>query len=111
MIFIIVFVLYFWLLLLYLNFKSGLIGQCGFFYQPNGMSEIEARDLIDILKSSDPSLLSERLRAIKSSHFSRQAGVIRVNCVDCLDRTNVAQYSIGKVALRFQVKKYYIQNF
>lgn len=28
-----------------------------------------------------------------------QCGIIRVNCVDCLDRTNTAQFSIGKCAL------------
>lgn len=32
-----------------------------------------------------------------------QTGVIRVNCVDCLDRTNTAQFVIGKRALGFQV--------
>jgi hypothetical protein len=28
-----------------------------------------------------------------------QTGIARTNCVDCLDRTNVAQYGIGKFAL------------
>ncbi|XP_063228141.1 polyphosphoinositide phosphatase isoform X5 [Bacillus rossius redtenbacheri] len=32
-----------------------------------------------------------------------QTGVIRVNCVDCLDRTNTAQFAIGKCALGFQL--------
>ena len=32
-----------------------------------------------------------------------QTGVIRVNCVDCLDRTNTAQFALGKCALGFQV--------
>jgi hypothetical protein len=32
-----------------------------------------------------------------------QTGVIRVNCVDCLDRTNTAQFAIGKCTLGFQV--------
>lgn len=32
-----------------------------------------------------------------------QRGVIRVNCVDSLDRTNAAQFFIGKCALGFQV--------
>lgn len=34
---------------------------------------------------------------------SLQTGVIRVNCVDCLDRTNTAQFALGKCALGFQV--------
>lgn len=32
-----------------------------------------------------------------------QTGVARVNCVDCLDRTNTAQFALGKCALAFQV--------
>lgn len=32
-----------------------------------------------------------------------QTGVIRVNCVDCLDRTNTAQFAVGKCTLGFQV--------
>ena len=34
----------------------------------------------------------------------RQHGIIRTNCVDCLDRTNTAQFAIGKHALGHQVK-------
>ena len=33
-----------------------------------------------------------------------QTGIMRVNCVDCLDRTNTAQYFIGKCALGYQVR-------
>ena len=33
----------------------------------------------------------------------RQHGVVRTNCVDCLDRTNTAQFAIGKTALGMQV--------
>lgn len=32
-----------------------------------------------------------------------QCGIPRTNCVDCLDRTNVAQFVIGKVALAYQL--------
>jgi hypothetical protein len=32
-----------------------------------------------------------------------QTGVIRVNCVDCLDRTNTAQFAVGKCTLGFQL--------
>ncbi len=32
-----------------------------------------------------------------------QEGVPRTNCVDCLDRTNVGQFVIGKVALAHQL--------
>jgi SacI homology domain len=33
----------------------------------------------------------------------KQAGVMRVNCIDSLDRTNVAQYCVGKAALAHQL--------
>ena len=32
-----------------------------------------------------------------------QTGIVRVNCVDCLDRTNTAQFALGLVALRKQI--------
>lgn len=34
---------------------------------------------------------------------SGQAQIIRTNCIDCLDRTNSAQYLIGKAILRLQL--------
>jgi hypothetical protein len=34
---------------------------------------------------------------------SIQCGVLRTNCIDCLDRTNLAQYALGRVALGFQL--------
>ena len=39
-----------------------------------------------------------------SAQGQRQTGVIRVNCVDCLDRTNLTQVNIGLVALQMQLK-------
>lgn len=32
-----------------------------------------------------------------------QTGIVRTNCVDCLDRTNTAQFVVGKCALGLQV--------
>lgn len=32
-----------------------------------------------------------------------QKGVLRTNCIDCLDRTNVAQYAYGLAALGYQL--------
>ena len=34
---------------------------------------------------------------------TKQRGVVRTNCVDCLDRTNTAQFALGKCALAFQL--------
>ncbi|KAG4937934.1 hypothetical protein AAZX31_16G011100 [Glycine max] len=33
-----------------------------------------------------------------------QSGVLRTNCIDCLDRTNVAQYAYGLAALGYQLQ-------
>lgn len=38
-----------------------------------------------------------------SEQFSFQTGIIRTNCVDCLDRTNTAQFAIGKSVLGYQL--------
>ncbi|XP_078164359.1 phosphoinositide phosphatase family protein isoform X2 [Carex rostrata] len=35
--------------------------------------------------------------------IKRQKGVLRTNCIDCLDRTNVAQYAYGLIALGRQL--------
>ena len=35
---------------------------------------------------------------------SRQSGVVRINCVDCLDRTNVAMFCVGKAAMKRQLQ-------
>jgi phosphatidylinositol 3,5-bisphosphate 5-phosphatase len=37
------------------------------------------------------------------STMSLQNGICRVNCVDCLDRTNAAQFVFGKRALGHQL--------
>uniref|UniRef100_A0A5K3FN72 SAC domain-containing protein n=1 Tax=Mesocestoides corti TaxID=53468 RepID=A0A5K3FN72_MESCO len=39
-----------------------------------------------------------------SSLCPRQHGVVRTNCVDCLDRTNTAQFVIGHVAMSYQLR-------
>ncbi len=36
-------------------------------------------------------------------HKVLQTGLARTNCVDCLDRTNTAQFVMAKVALALQV--------
>lgn len=41
-----------------------------------------------------------------NGYMKVQTGIVRVNCVDCLDRTNTAQFALGKAALAFQVKLY-----
>jgi hypothetical protein len=39
-----------------------------------------------------------------------QRGVLRTNCIDCLDRTNVSQYAYGLVALGRQLHAFGLIN-
>lgn len=41
---------------------------------------------------------------IQSGKMALQNGVARTNCIDCLDRTNAAQFVIGKCALGHQLQ-------
>lgn len=43
------------------------------------------------------------LQGVKTEFGSKQTGVVRTNCVDCLDRTNTAQFALGKCALAYQL--------
>ncbi|XP_028391065.1 polyphosphoinositide phosphatase-like [Dendronephthya gigantea] len=54
------------------------------------------------IRSDDKWLKVGGYRNIETSG-RQQTGVIRVNCVDCLDRTNIAQFVIGKQVLGFQL--------
>ncbi|XP_039432088.1 polyphosphoinositide phosphatase [Culex pipiens pallens] len=40
---------------------------------------------------------------LDDKEIHRQTGLVRVNCVDCLDRTNTAQFAIGKCVLAHQL--------
>ena len=40
-----------------------------------------------------------------------QTGISRTNCVDCLDRTNVAQYGIGNLVRYKDIHFYSIMDF
>jgi len=64
---------------------------------------------------SGPQLYCNKLKSDKSfqgmkgfgyneEHLGlKQTGVLRINCVDCLDRTNTAQFMVGKCALGYQL--------
>ncbi|KAF5276553.1 hypothetical protein FQR65_LT03983 [Abscondita terminalis] len=41
----------------------------------------------------------------KQGHICSQVGVFRVNCIDCLDRTNVVQTALGKAVMELQFTK------
>lgn len=42
---------------------------------------------------------------LDSAHVAKQQGVLRTNCMDCLDRTNVVQSACGRRALELQLKE------
>ena len=49
-------------------------------------------------------IILNRTSEVDERRGRKQTGVVRVNCVDCLDRTNTAQFCLGKCALAFQVR-------
>ncbi|XP_060590495.1 polyphosphoinositide phosphatase-like isoform X1 [Ruditapes philippinarum] len=68
------------------------VKQTGFyFHSPNLKEEFWEREEF------------EGVLGYKTSTGSKQTGVVRTNCVDCLDRTNTAQFAVGKCALAYQL--------
>jgi len=71
------------------------------------------KDTRDFLRDTEPMMESVVDRAgfcLIDSSSSRseeslqlQDGVLRSNCIDCLDRTNIAQYLFGVTALGYQL--------
>ncbi|XP_074268269.1 phosphoinositide phosphatase SAC2-like [Silene latifolia] len=76
------------------------LDQTGFFYcplPPYVDSEMS-------LSLSHATMALEDVNEYSHSKVPRfQSGVLRTNCIDCLDRTNVAQYAYGLVALGHQL--------
>lgn len=62
---------------------------------------------VNLLTDSLAEVLEEFGFTIESSGFIQksQSGVIRTNCMDCLDRTNVIQSAFGQAALQKQLKE------
>ncbi|KAJ8498527.1 hypothetical protein OPV22_009079 [Ensete ventricosum] len=58
--------------------------------------------IIDLL-NDDSEQSSDISQTASSSPQRRQKGVLRTNCIDCLDRTNVAQIAYGLTALGHQL--------
>lgn len=61
---------------------------------------------VSLLMDSLGGVLEDFGFAIKADDViqRRQVGVIRTNCMDCLDRTNVVQSAFGQLALQKQLK-------
>ncbi|KOC69018.1 Polyphosphoinositide phosphatase [Habropoda laboriosa] len=54
-------------------------------------------------KYDESNYIENNVRQCFGKKGTLQTGIIRTNCVDCLDRTNTAQFAIGKCALGFQL--------
>ncbi|KAJ3390138.1 phosphatidylinositol-3,5-bisphosphate 5-phosphatase [Lobulomyces angularis] len=70
-------------------------------------SKSQDQDVIGKLQEIAEKVLSTTqffISGSKSNEGRRQKGVARTNCIDCLDRTNAAQFVIGKCALGKQLK-------
>ncbi|XP_012062724.1 PREDICTED: polyphosphoinositide phosphatase [Atta cephalotes] len=58
---------------------------------------------IEINKTNELNQIQNKVKECFAKRGTVQTGIIRTNCVDCLDRTNTAQFAIGKCALGFQL--------
>ncbi|KAL9256002.1 Phosphoinositide phosphatase SAC2-like protein [Drosera capensis] len=71
------------------------------------VSQMFPREKSDGFLNLSSRSLVKKLYDTKEYHTTKpirlQAGVLRTNCIDCLDRTNVAQYAFGLVALGHQL--------
>ncbi|OMO83409.1 hypothetical protein COLO4_22544 [Corchorus olitorius] len=56
--------------------------------------------IADFLEKNGYLLLNEKCEKMKE-----QLGVVRTNCIDCLDRTNVTQSMIGRKMLELQLRR------
>ncbi|XP_012535278.1 polyphosphoinositide phosphatase-like isoform X2 [Monomorium pharaonis] len=57
----------------------------------------------EIIKMNELNQIQNKVKECFAKRGTVQTGIIRTNCVDCLDRTNTAQFAIGKCALGFQL--------
>ncbi|KAB2621038.1 phosphoinositide phosphatase SAC3 [Pyrus ussuriensis x Pyrus communis] len=72
-------------------------------HNANGDEEANGKEDADNIecKPSGGRNIANGDHSVKPSMF--QNGVLRTNCIDCLDRTNVAQYAYGLAALGHQL--------
>ena len=79
------------------NLVAPAVDAQGVFSHVNVIETEEEKE--DVSSASD--LLRRERRHVSRS---RQTGVVRINCVDCLDRTNVAMFCTGKAAMKRQLQ-------
>jgi hypothetical protein len=91
-----------------LNETGGVTGK------PVGFEWFDFHAICRGMKFENVSILMESLGKILDSfgdtvevdgkQLSKQSGILRTNCMDCLDRTNVVQSACGRRALELQLK-------
>ncbi|PVV03606.1 hypothetical protein BB560_001905 [Smittium megazygosporum] len=62
--------------------------------------------LDDLLEDTLPKFGCFRIESGNSPSLSLQTGIIRTNCVDCLDRTNVLQAKVAFIWIEKELKKH-----
>lgn len=72
-------------------------------------SKCRNQEVIETLETLAKSVL-KTTSFFSSDGRNLQQGVCRTNCIDCLDRTNAAQFVIGKHALGLQLYALGITN-
>ncbi|XP_057535659.1 phosphoinositide phosphatase SAC2-like [Amaranthus tricolor] len=79
------------------------LDQTGFLYcqVPPSVNSESASGISHSTIEHDEDTSDTRNYSLKPPRY--QSGVLRTNCIDCLDRTNVAQYAFGLVALGHQL--------
>lgn len=50
------------------------------------------------------------VRVDQAGVICKQEGIFRVNCMDCLDRTNVVQAAVARVVMEQQVGSFYLSG-
>ncbi|KAL1364013.1 hypothetical protein HN51_012173 [Arachis hypogaea] len=71
-------------------------------FQPARHVNVDIEDVLNLeRKPGGENNITNGKQSIKLPMFQR--GVLRTNCIDCLDRTNVAQYAYGLTALSHQL--------
>ncbi|MED6136566.1 hypothetical protein PIB30_057243 [Stylosanthes scabra] len=71
-------------------------------FQPTRHADVDIEDANNLeRKPGGGNNITNGKHSVKHPMF--QAGVLRTNCIDCLDRTNVAQYAYGLAALGHQL--------
>ncbi|KAJ4952223.1 hypothetical protein NE237_029055 [Protea cynaroides] len=63
----------------------------------------QSKDNLDVKAEQNEDSHDAGDHSVKPLTFQFQKGVLRTNCIDCLDRTNVAQYAYGLAALGHQL--------